>query len=403
MKHPSWTRGLAFGGLALLAAAAVAGPEAGTLATGFGYDEQHTTFPFAPPGFRDVPAARPAFDGDAAAMALLDVDGDGRLSIARDASGAWRSPDLDAAAAAWRRLSMALSDAWGVAGLEGRVPVQAVREAAGSKAWMAAIHPACDGDGCPLAGLVEASRFLRVAPAHLAAMDADGDGAVTAGEFRGAPSTSMHLLGTDDLGRDTAVRLLDGLRMSLAVGLAAAVAAALIGIAWGSTAAMAGGAVEAGMMRVVDVIYGLPFLFLVILLISLVGPSTLNVLLAIAGVQWLTMARTVRSLVKSLRTAPFIEAAEVMGCGPVRLVAKHLVPNARRPILAWAALLVPASIKEEAFLSFLGLGVQAPRASLGTLIADGTGRLAESPWLVAAPAAVLFLLVLCITLAAEDA
>jgi oligopeptide transport system permease protein len=152
----------------------------------------------------------------------------------------------------------------------------------------------------------------------------------------------------------------------------------------------------------VNVVYGLPFLFLAILLISLAGPSSGTVLLAIAGVQWLTMARTVRALFKSLRKAPWAEAAEVMGCGPVRLAVAHLVPNARRPILAWAALLVPASIKEEAFLSFIGLGVQAPRASLGTLIADGAGRLSAAPWQVAAPAAALVLLVLCITLAVEE-
>jgi oligopeptide transport system permease protein len=399
------TRLAAYAGLALLFALAIAGPRAGTMVTGYGADEQHTTFPFAPPGFRDVPAADPAFDGDPAAFALLDGDRDGRLAWVADPDGTPRSPELAPAAAAWRGLSLDLSGAWGAQGRDGRgVPGALVRAAlGGNDAWIATVLTACDDDACPIEPLVESSRFLRMTPAHLAALDANGDGAVDAGEFRGAPRTSPHLLGTDDLGRDTAVRLLDGIRMSLAVGLVAALAASIIGIAWGATAALAGGAVESVMMRLVDVIYGLPFLFIVILVISLVGPSTLNVLLAIAGVQWLTMARTVRALVKSLRSAPYIEAAEVMGCGPVRLVATHLVPNARRPILAWAALLVPAAIKEEAFLSFLGLGVQAPRASLGTLIADGAGRLAESPWLVAAPAAVLFLLVLCITVAADEA
>lgn len=398
----SRSRQAALAGLVVLAALAVGGPEAGTWVTGFGVDEQHTTFPFAPPGFRDVPSADPAFDGDPAAFAILDTDRNGRLAWAPDPDGTPRSPDLEPAAAAWRRLSLALSDAWGEGGEKGRVPVDRVRDALGREPWVAAALPACDASGCAIDVLVEASRFLRLSPAHLKAMDRDDNGAVDTDEFRGAPRTAPHLLGTDDLGRDATVRLLDGLRLSLAVGLVAALAASVVGIAWGATAALAGGAIEATMMRLVDVVYGLPFLFVVILLISLVGPSTLNVLLAIAGVQWLTMARTVRSLVKSLRTAPYIEAAEAMGCGPVRLVATHLVPNARRPIIAWTALLVPASIKEEAFLSFLGLGVQAPRASLGTLIADGAGRLAESPGLVAAPALVLFALVLCITLAADE-
>ncbi len=403
MKRLPPTRLAAYAGLALLFALAIAGPRAGTWVTGYGVDEQHTTFPFAPPGFRDVPAADPAFDGEKAAFALLDLRGSGRLAWVADPDGTPRSPDLEPAAAAWRSLSLALSDAWGAEGDRGRIPSTVVKDALhGRYAWMAAVLTVCEDDSCPIGPLVETSRFLRLSPAHLAALDVNGDGVVDIDEFRGAPRTFPHLLGTDDLGRDTFVRLMDGVRMSLAVGLVAALAASLIGIAWGATAALAGGAIESVMMRVVDVIYGLPFLFIVILLISLVGPSTLNVLLAIAGVQWLTMARTVRSLVKSLRSAPYVEAAEVMGCGPVALVTRHLVPNARRPILAWAALLVPAAIKEEAFLSFLGLGVQAPRASLGTLIADGAGRLAESPWLVAAPAIVLFLLVLCITVAADE-
>jgi oligopeptide transport system permease protein len=232
-------------------------------------------------------------------------------------------------------------------------------------------------------------------------MDRNSDGRVTRDEFRGAPRLAMHMLGTDGLGRDILVRLVDGLRMSLLVALVAALAASVIGIAWGATAAMVGGPIGTVMMRLVDVVYGLPFLFLAILLISLVGPSTFNLLVAIVAVQWLTMARTVRALVASLRTTPWAEASVVLGCGPVRLAVTHLLPNARRPILAWTALLVPATIKEEAFLSFLGLGVQAPRASLGTLIADGAPRLADAPWLVAAPALVLFLLVYLIHLAAE--
>lgn len=130
--------------------------------------------------------------------------------------------------------------------------------------------------------------------------------------------------------------------------------------------------------------------------------SMVLTLWAIAAVQWLGMSRTVRGLVGSLLTTPYVDAARTMGCGPVRLAVTHLVPNARRPIITWSALLIPGSIKEEAFLSFLGLGIQAPDASLGTLIADEAQRIGEYPWLVAAPSLLLFLLVLLIHIACDE-
>ncbi|MBM4395223.1 MAG: ABC transporter permease [Deltaproteobacteria bacterium] len=378
-------RGVAIA-LASVAAGVAIAPPAAVRLTGYAPDEQHTAFAFAPPGFRDVPLHAPAFDGDAAAFDMLDVERTGRLAP-------------DATAGASRALLLALSDAW-QARAE-RVPESAIRSAlAPWPAWADRVAEACAG-GCGVEKAISASRFLRLTPSMMASMDRDGDGAVARDEFLGAPLASPHLLGSDGLGRDAFVRLAEGLRLSVVVGVLAAASAALIGVAYGAAAGASGGFAGAAMMRVVDVLYGLPYVFLVILLISLVGPSTLNLLIAIACVQWLGMARTVRGLTASLLTAPYVEAARVQGAGTARVIAAHVVPNARRPILAWAGLLVPASIKEEAFLSFLGLGVQAPAASLGTLIADGAPRIAEHPWLVAAPAAALFGVVLLVNVVLE--
>ncbi len=406
MRRVPRKRAMALAGITALIAAAVAGPETARWAVGFSADEIHTAFPYAPPGFLDVPRHRQVPDGDPGAFDLLTA-GDALGARQGIALGSGRrgeeGPLIARAAAAFRALSMVMARAWQSSGPEGVVPLSEVRDAlAGWPEWAGPVLDACGPDGCPIPALIGSSRFLRLTGESLASMDADGNGTVTRDEFLGAPKARPHLLGSDALGRDALVRLLEGLRLSVLVGVTAAVAAAGIGVAYGATAGMAGGWAATVLMRVVDVLYGLPFLFVVILLISLVGPSLLNLLLAIVCVQWLGMARTVHHLVASLRQAPYVVAARSMGCGPVRLCATHILPNARRPIITWTALLVPASIKEEAFLSFLGLGVQAPRASLGTLIAEGSARLAEVPWLVAWPAAVLFVLVLLVHVACDE-
>lgn len=391
-------------GLGVLVATAMAGPEAARWMVGFSAHEIHTAFPYAPPGFRDVPDHRQVFDGDRSAFDLLEAQVPGsRGGIAVESGRPGEGgPVIVQSEAAFRALSMVMARAWQSDGPRGVVPAAEVRDALASwPGWAEAISGACPRAGCPIPALVESSRFLRLTAESLARMDADGDGVVTREEFRGAPLARPHFLGSDALGRDALVRLLDGLRLSVAVGVTSALAAASVGVAYGAVAGMAGGLTGMALMRIVDVLYGLPFLFVVILLISLLGPSLGNLFLAIVCVQWLGMARTVHHLVASLRQAPFVMAASTMGCRPVRLCATHILPNARGPILAWTALLVPASIKEEAFLSFLGLGVQAPRASLGTLIAEGAPRIADAPWLVAWPAAILFLLVLLVHLACD--
>ena len=362
------------------------GPEIAESLTGYGPFEQHTAFAFAPPLSWDVPLTHPSFDGDKGVFDILDYSGAGRI-------------EPEATSAASRALLLALSDAWQAGA--GEVASAKLAMALGPwPEWAERVQAGC-GDTCPLAQAIEASRFLRLTPAMLAQMDQDGDGFVGRDEFLGAPRTSPHLLGTDGLGRDCLVRLFHGLRLSVVVGLIAAASASVFGVFYGAVAGSAGRLVGHGMMRLVDVLYGLPYIFLVILLISIVGPSTTNLLIAIACVQWLSMARTVRKLTASLMQAPYVEAARALGAHRWWILVHHVVPNARRPILTWAGLLVPASIKEEAFLSFLGLGVQAPRPSLGTLIAEGAPRLAEQPWLTLAPAAALFGVVLLVSVLVE--
>lgn len=399
MTRSSTARRSAAVGLAVLVLAALVGPEIGPSLAGFSSIEQHAATPFAPPGWRDVPESHRALAPDPGSYDRLDDDRDGRLPCGPSAC-----PALDGAAAARRSVSLILADAWQSEGPEGAIERRTFEAALGPRFAPTAV-PVCTGaDGrCPLRAVVEAVRFLALDPVRLAAMDVDGDGAVGPDEFEGTPASRRHLLGTDGLGRDVFVRLLDGLRMSLFVGVSAALAAGVIGVAWGSVAGLLGGWRGAAMMRIVDVLYGLPYIFLVILLISMIGPSTANLLLAIACVQWLGLSRTVRGLVRSTLETPWVEAARVLGVTGPRLVLDHVLPNIRRPVLAWTALLVPASIKEEAFLSFLGLGVQAPAASLGTLVADGAPRIGDHPLLVLAPALVLCVAVFLVQVWCDEA
>ncbi len=199
-----------------------------------------------------------------------------------------------------------------------------------------------------------------------------------------APSWA-HWCGTDELGRDVLVRTLHGGRISLLAGLAATGVSLLIGVLYGATAGFLGGRVDTLMMRTVDILYALPFTILTILLMAFFGRNFLLLFLAIGAVQWLTMARIVRSQVLSLREKEFIEAAFVMGFPKHRIILGHLVPNALGPILVYATLTIPNVMLLEAFLSFLGLGVQPPMSSWGLLIQDGAGKMEEYPWLLLFP------------------
>jgi oligopeptide transport system permease protein len=204
-----------------------------------------------------------------------------------------------------------------------------------------------------------------------------------------------HWLGTDRLGRDLLVRTLFGLRVSMAIALAATLISLLIGVGWGALAGYLRGRADALMMRFVDVLYSLPQVFFVIILTVVFGRGPLTLLVAIGAFGWLTMARIVRGQAQSLREREFVEAAVVGGAGTLRIVARHIVPNLLGPVIVYATLTVPQVILVESFLSFLGIGIQEPLASLGNLIADGAAEMETAPWILAVPAGCLVLLVFC--------
>jgi len=199
------------------------------------------------------------------------------------------------------------------------------------------------------------------------------------------PPTRTYVLGTDELGRDLFTRLLYGARISFAVGILATLVSLTIGVTYGSVAGYAGGKLDHLMMRIVDILYGLPFMFFVIILMVIFGRNILNLFVALGAVQWLTMARIVRGQVLSLKVREFVLSAQAMGASPLRLLVRHVLPNALGPIVVYATLTVPAVMLEEAFLSFLGLGVQPPMASWGSLASEGAAAMEPYPWLILFP------------------
>lgn len=199
------------------------------------------------------------------------------------------------------------------------------------------------------------------------------------------PPSLAHWFGTDVFGRDLLTRVMYGGRVSLAVGLIATTVALIIGVTWGTIAGYVGGRTDAIMMRFVDAMYALPFIIFIILLMVVFGNSLLLLFLAIGAVEWLTMARIVRGQVQTVRNQEFIEAARAMGLSTPHILAKHVVPNSLGPIIVYATLTVPQVMLLEAFLSFLGLGIQPPQSSWGLLIANGAESMEDYPWLLIFP------------------
>lgn len=205
-----------------------------------------------------------------------------------------------------------------------------------------------------------------------------------------APS-AQHWLGTDTLGRDLFSRILYGGRVSLTVGLVATFVALTIGVSYGAIAGFFGGKLDVVMMRIVDILYALPFTIFVILLMVFFGRNLFLLFFAIGAVEWLTMARIVRGQILSIKKMEYIEAARSLGLSRRRIIFRHMIPNILGPIIVYTTLTIPAVMLLEAFLSFLGLGVQPPMSSWGVLIKDGAEKMEEFWWLLVFPGGIFSL------------
>jgi len=206
---------------------------------------------------------------------------------------------------------------------------------------------------------------------------------------------NAHYFGTDDVGRDIFVRTLYGGRISLMVGLSATLVSLLIGIFWGATAGFAGGRTDQLMMRFVDVMYAMPFMFFVILLMVFFGRNIFLIFIAVGAVNWLDMARIVRGQTLSLKNREFIEAARAGGVSTFNIIRRHIIPNLLGVVVVYVTLTIPQVILVESFLSFLGLGVQEPMTSWGALVNDGSALMESAPWTLVFPALFLALTLFC--------
>ncbi|MGH1422442.1 MAG: ABC transporter permease subunit [Hyphomonas sp.] len=207
---------------------------------------------------------------------------------------------------------------------------------------------------------------------------------------------NLHILGTDLQGRDLFARLMIGLRISLLVGVVATFVSLIIGVLWGATAGYLGGSVDNLMMRFVDVLYALPFIFFVILLLTVFERNIVLIFAAIGAIEWLTMARIVRGQTLAIKGKEFIEAARAAGVSRRAIILRHILPNVIGPVAVYVTLTIPVVILAESFLSFLGLGVNEPLTSLGVLISEGANVMSEKPWMLIAPATTMGVTLLCL-------
>jgi oligopeptide transport system permease protein len=205
----------------------------------------------------------------------------------------------------------------------------------------------------------------------------------------------MHFFGTDDLGRDLFVRTMLGIRVTLLVAIVASLVSLVIGVAYGAFAGLIGGRVDAAMMRFVDTLYALPFIFFVILLMVAFERNFLLIFVAIGAINWLDMARIVRGQTLSLREKEFVEAARLTGVSTSRIVFRHIAPNLIGIVVVYVTLTIPQAILVESFLSFLGLGVREPQTSLGALVDAGVNLMEGASWALLIPATLLALILMC--------
>jgi oligopeptide transport system permease protein len=213
--------------------------------------------------------------------------------------------------------------------------------------------------------------------------------------LKNTPPCREFWFGTDELGRDLFTRIWWGARISLFVGIAASLIDLAIGVFYGALAVLIGGKAEEVMMRIADILYSIPYLLVVILLTVVIGSGILTILIALTFTGWINMTRIVRSQILQLCQMDFIKAAQILGAGKMRILLLHLIPNCMGPILVTVTLTIPSAIFAEAFLSFLGLGVQAPIASWGTMANEGLSSLGYYPWRLFFPAGFISLTMLC--------
>ncbi len=220
-------------------------------------------------------------------------------------------------------------------------------------------------------------------------------------EMKNQPPSLQFWFGTDELGRDLFTRVWYGARISLFVGITAAIIDVAIGILWGSIAAYAGGIIDEVMMRIADILYALPYLLVVTLLMVVMGSGLIPIIAAMTVIGWITMARIVRGQILQLKEYEFVLAAKALGLGKRRILFRHLLPNALGPIIVTLTLTIPSAIFVEAFLSFLGLGIQAPVASWGTMVSEGLAALHYYPWRLFFPAFFVCITILSFNLIGE--
>jgi len=343
----------------------------------FSITEQHPLFINAPPLSRDVPVGIQDTDNNPRWFRRMDINHDGSITIKNTPSGS-RSPELETLHRRFTRLTHRF------------FKLHKGHRLPNTFLVMDSNHDR----SLSLDEFIEATRWMRMSVKTLALMDANHNNRITRREFRGAPLTKPFILGTDNMGRDILARLLAGLFTSVMLALIAGISAFFIGLTYGMISGYAGGWVDVVMMRIVDVVYGLPYILMVVILVAIRGPGFVNLVLAILIVQWLPVARTVRTMVVSAREQDYVLAAKGMGSGRIHILFRHILPQVIRPSFTLMAVLTPNVVRQEVLLSFLGLGITPPMPSLGSMIADGLASIASDPLVILWPSLVLIGLLL---------